>query len=76
MRTFVFIDASHLYEQTKADIRLWYRKVKDEGILAGHDLNQEPVGRAVREVIPYVITRDPIPNAPIATTSNIKYSLY
>lgn len=50
---FVFIDASHLYEETKADIRLWYRKVKDEGVLAGHDYTGcEPVGRAVNEVIP------------------------
>jgi len=34
---FVFIDASHLYEPTKADIHLWIRKLKHGGILAGHD---------------------------------------
>ncbi len=52
---FVFIDASHKYEETKADIRLWYRKVVDGGILAGHDYSSpenEGVGRAVNEVIP------------------------
>jgi len=52
---FVFIDASHKYEETKADIRLWYRKVMDDHILAGHDMNQSEgneVWRAVNEVIP------------------------
>lgn len=48
---FVFIDASHKYEQTKADIRLWYRKVMHGFYLAGHDYNMEPVHNAVTEVI-------------------------
>ncbi len=52
---FVFIDASHEYEPTKADIRLWYRKVKTGGILAGHDYwsDENPgVAQAADEVIP------------------------
>lgn len=49
---FVFIDASHKYEETKADIRLWYHKLKDGCLLAGHDYNMEEVKRAVDEVIP------------------------
>jgi cephalosporin hydroxylase len=49
---FVFIDASHRYEPTKADIRLWYRKVMQGCYLAGHDYNMEEVGNAVNEVIP------------------------
>lgn len=49
---FIFIDASHKYEPTKADIRLWYRKVIHDGYLAGHDYNMDEVGTAVREVIP------------------------
>lgn len=49
---FVFIDASHKYEQTKADIRLWSRKVQAGFYLAGHDYYMEDVGAAVREVIP------------------------
>jgi len=36
---FVFIDASHKFEWTKADISLWYQKVKVGGHLAGHDYN-------------------------------------
>lgn len=47
----VFIDASHKYEETKADIRLWYRKVMEGYTLAGHDYNQDEVRRAVNEVI-------------------------
>ncbi len=57
---FVFIDASHKYEQTKADIRLWYRKVMDGHILAGHDyLSPENPGvkDAVDEVVPVPIIR-------------------
>jgi hypothetical protein len=43
-----FIDASHLYENTKRDIEAWYPKIKDGGILAGHDYNRG-VKRAVDE---------------------------
>jgi hypothetical protein len=34
---FVFIDASHEYEDVKNDINTWLPKVKKDGILAGHD---------------------------------------
>lgn len=37
---FVFIDASHEVEATKADIRCWYPKVKEGKWLAGHDYNE------------------------------------
>ncbi len=52
---FVFVDASHKYEPTKADIRLWYHKIKVGGVLAGHDYlcKENPEVRvAVDEVIP------------------------
>lgn len=49
----VFIDSSHLYENTKAEIRLWLHKVKTGGYLAGHDyLDNEEVRKAVDELIP------------------------
>lgn len=38
---FVFIDASHKYSETLADCRLWYHKVKTDGILAGHDMTSD-----------------------------------
>jgi SAM-dependent methyltransferase len=48
---FVFIDASHEYEDVKEDILAWLPKVKIGGILAGHDYNTfEGVDRAVNEI--------------------------
>lgn len=52
---FIFIDASHKYEPTKADIRLWHRKVKVGCFIAGHDMNYKEgkeVFDAVTEVYP------------------------
>lgn len=53
---FVFIDSSHEHEQTRAEILLWQRKVKDGGILAGHDYNigHQGVMDAVNEALPNV----------------------
>lgn len=34
---FVFIDADHYYDAVKKDIQVWSKKVKDGGILSGHD---------------------------------------
>lgn len=34
---FVFIDAGHDYESVKKDLNAWYPKVKDGGVIAGHD---------------------------------------
>lgn len=50
---FVFIDSGHTFELTKAEIRLWYHKIKNGGILAGHDYNNGEWGvkLAVDEVI-------------------------
>jgi SAM-dependent methyltransferase len=47
----VFLDAAHDYDSVLADIKHWLPKVKDGGILAGHDFNYtwEGVMRAVRE---------------------------
>lgn len=36
----VFIDADHSYEGVKADIHAWAPKVRQGGILAGHDYDQ------------------------------------
>jgi SAM-dependent methyltransferase len=54
---FVFIDASHEYEDVVQDLKAWYPKVKPGGVLAGHDYypaNPEWCGvlRAVNEVFP------------------------
>jgi predicted O-methyltransferase YrrM len=34
---FVFLDASHKYDDLQADLKAWLPKVKNNGILAGHD---------------------------------------
>ncbi len=34
---FVYIDANHKFEAVLEDMRLWFRKVRPGGILAGHD---------------------------------------
>lgn len=49
---FVFLDSSHDYSQTKAEIRLWWKKIYPNGFLAGHDAYDELVNRALQEVIP------------------------
>ena len=36
---FVFIDGAHDYESVKRDIIDWYPKVKDNGVIGGHDYN-------------------------------------
>ena len=49
----VFLDASHKYEDIKADILAWYPKVKKGGIFAGHDYpTWTQVVRAVDEYFP------------------------
>ena len=49
---FVFIDASHKYADVKDDINHWLPKVRENGMLAGDDLNWSGVGKAVRELLP------------------------
>ena len=47
----VFIDASHDYDSVKADITAWYPKVKNGGIISGHDYAHVPVKTAVCELL-------------------------
>lgn len=56
---FVFIDASHEYEDVRDDIIAWIPKVKVGGVLAGHDyLNPDFPGveKAVHEILGNKIT--------------------
>lgn len=46
---FVFIDADHSYEGVKKDIEAWLPKLKEGGLIGGHDFDQEGVERAVGE---------------------------
>ena len=46
---FVFIDASHKYEDILRDITAWYPKIRNGGIISGHDFTWEGVEKAVKE---------------------------
>lgn len=46
---FCFIDSDHSYESIKKEIDTWYPKIKPGGMIGGHDLQLEPVARAVTE---------------------------
>jgi glycosyltransferase involved in cell wall biosynthesis len=47
----VFIDGDHSYESVMSDILNWYPKVKDGGIIAGHDFHWESVAKAINATI-------------------------
>ncbi len=46
---FVYVDANHKYKYVYQDINLWYPKVKDGGIIGGHDICIPDVFKAVKE---------------------------
>jgi len=47
---FVYIDGNHKYKYVYEDINLWYKKVRQEGFIAGHDIfNRNNVLDAVRD---------------------------
>jgi len=48
---FCFIDADHAYESVKLDLETWWKKIKVNGILGGHDYNNPDVRRALDEFI-------------------------
>jgi len=51
----VYIDADHTYKAVRSDILAWFCKIKDGGLLAGHDYNDMAnhpgVTKAVKETI-------------------------
>ena len=57
----VYIDAYHYYEAVCMDITAWLPKVRPGGLLAGHDYNQEPVRKAVNDLLPSAYAPAPPP---------------
>ena len=45
----LFHDASHYYEGCKSDLDAWWPKVREGGIICGHDFSWHGVAQAVRE---------------------------
>lgn len=41
---FLFIDGDHRYPGIKADLKNWFPKIKNGGIIAGHDYNEPSAG--------------------------------
>jgi len=46
---FVYIDANHSYKYVREDIKAWLPKVKNGGVLCGHDIDHDDVYKAVDE---------------------------
>ena len=44
---FIFVDASHIYENVLKDLKHWYPKLKTGGIITGHDYSSPGVKNAV-----------------------------
>lgn len=47
----IFIDGDHSYEAVKKDIALYLPKLKNGGLLTGHDIDYPGVNQAVNEII-------------------------
>lgn len=52
---FVFIDAFHSYESVIEDIISWYPKVKENGVIAGHDFWENTHEQFIPDVVQAVI---------------------
>ena len=50
----VFIDGAHDFDNVVADIKAWAPKVKEGGILCGHDYAHKDVRRAVQSIVSLV----------------------
>jgi len=45
----VFLDTNHDYDHVLNEINHWYPKIKNQGIICGHDIHHEGVYKAVME---------------------------
>ena len=48
---FVFIDAEHSYKAVSKDVDMWYPKVKQGGLLCGHDWDHKRYGAFVKRAV-------------------------
>lgn len=71
---FVFIDATHTYDSIKEDILAWTPKIKENGIIAGHDYLWFDCKRVLDELYGFSYTNEQ--NIWIKKISNIKPKVY
>ena len=51
---FVYIDGAHDYDHVKEDLAGWCKKLKDDGVLAGHDYCMEKGAGVIKAVNEFV----------------------
>lgn len=47
---FIYIDTSHQYEHTKNELKISLKKIKNKGIISGHDYNKNMFAGVVKAV--------------------------
>ena len=48
---FLYIDGNHEYEYVKKDMKMYWNKIRQHGIMAGHDIDWQGVSKALMEFI-------------------------
>ena len=51
---FLYVDATHTYNGVKKDLELYVSKVKENGVIAGHDYNKQYYSGVVRAVDEFI----------------------
>ncbi len=55
---FVYVDGNHDYEHTLQDLRVYYSKLKQGGVLGGHDFNSPQFTEVTNAVIDFAKEKD------------------
>ena len=50
---YIYIDACHNYEHVLEDLKAWYPKIKDSGVISGHDFNKPHFPGVTKAVIDF-----------------------
>ena len=64
---FIYIDASHYYEDVLADIRGWLPKMKHDGLMGGHDYGDGKHTKQVKQAVVEIFGEDRVWTHPMTT---------